>query len=92
MAQRGDGLQIEAWAERMGAAGLTPLLVLLLELARPFGFLVGQALLLGEPLLAGAGGRRTLREAAEWLADPEQIDRLLARLLDGAPAPGGQVE
>ncbi|MGD1991839.1 MAG: hypothetical protein PVI59_01480 [Anaerolineae bacterium] len=74
--------QIEAWARRIESAGLTPVAVPLLEVIRSLGFLAGQALLLGEPLLVGIATRERLRGATAWLEDPEQAEKLLARLLE----------
>ncbi len=82
MSEEEDILQIEAWAQRVEAAGLMPIAVPLLELARAFGFLASQALLLSEPLLVGITSQSAVRQTAEWLEDPERVDRLLARLLE----------
>jgi hypothetical protein len=62
--------------------GLTPIIIPLLELARPLGFLISQLILLGEPLLIGPDGPGSLRKTAEWLEDPKNVDELLAQLLD----------
>jgi hypothetical protein len=74
--------QIEAWARRIETAGLTPIAVPLLEIVRSLGFLAGQALLLGEPLLVGIASRDRLRGAMAWLEDPEQAEKLLTQLLE----------
>lgn len=77
MSRTADAPQFEAWVRRIEASGLAPVAVFLLELARPLGFLAGQALLLGSPLLAGTDHRGTLHAMAAWLEDPERIDALL---------------
>jgi|GEM_PF-2773351 hypothetical protein len=74
---------IEIWAQRMQAAGLMPVLLPLLELARAFGPLASQVLLLGEPLLAGQMGQGPLRQMAGWLDDPAQVNRLLEETVTG---------
>ncbi len=82
MSEREDADQIETWARRIRAAGMTPVAVPLLEVVRSLGFLAGQALLLGEPLLVGFTSRDRLRGATAWLEDPEQAEKLLAQLLE----------
>ncbi|HEY75641.1 MAG TPA: hypothetical protein G4O00_05600 [Thermoflexia bacterium] len=74
------GRQIEAWVHRLTAAGWSPLVLLLLEGVRALGPMLGQAVVLGEPLLEGLVDRRFLSEVSEWLMDGRSIDRLLARL------------
>lgn len=80
----GEDAQLEAWVERIQLAGLTPVVMPLLELARPLGLVVSQLFLLGEPLLAGTTGRSTLQSVAQWLEDPQRIDRLMAQLEDSS--------
>ncbi|MGD1995928.1 MAG: hypothetical protein PVH62_04050 [Anaerolineae bacterium] len=82
----------EAWVRRVERAGLTPVVIPLLEVARALGFLAGQALLLGEPLVAGTTTQGTLRGMAEWLADPDQVDRLLRRFETGIAVREGRRE
>lgn len=74
---------IEVWARRMRETGLTPILLPILELARAFGPLASQVLLLGEPLLADQVGRGPLRQMARWLSDPAQVNRLLEETITG---------
>lgn len=80
MGEAERALQVEEWAQRIEATGLTPVLLPLLELARPLGFLMSQILLLGEPLLDGISSRGTVQKAAVWLEDPDLVDQLLTRL------------
>ena len=82
MSELTDADRTEMWARRIEAAGLTPVAVPLLEIIRPLGFLAGQLLLLGEPLLMGLTSRDDVRGTAAWLEDPEQAERLLKRLLE----------
>lgn len=77
-----DAERTEALARRIEAAGLTPVAVPLLEIIRPLGFLAGQLLLLGEPLLVGLTSRDEVHGTAAWLEDPEHAERLLKRLLE----------
>lgn len=74
---------VETWARKMQVAGLTPVLLPILELARVFGPLASQVLLLSEPLLAGRVGQGPLRQMAEWLDDPLQVNRLLEETVTG---------
>ena len=76
----GTGPQIEAWFCRLAAAGWFPLLLPLLEGIRALGPVLGHIIMLGEPLLIGFVGRRSLSEVEEWLMDSRSADRLLARL------------
>jgi hypothetical protein len=86
-----SSLPIETWARSIQARGLAPLAVPVLELARAFGFLVNQTLLMAAPLLAGTADSDVVRQAADLLGDPEHIDRLLARIEEeGHTDPGGQ--
>lgn len=82
MSELTDAERTEVWAQRIEAAGLTPVAVSLLEIVRPLGFLAGQLLLLGEPLLVGLTSRDGVHGVAAWLEDPEQAERLLNRLLE----------
>lgn len=91
MGEGESSLPIETWARSIEARGLAPLAVPALELARAFGFLVNQALLMTTPLLAGTASSDVVHQAAELLGDPKHIDRLLARIEEeGHTDPGGQ--
>lgn len=80
----GEDTQLEAWIERIQLAGLTPILIPLLELARALGLVASQLFLLGEPLFAGTAGQSSLQSITEWLEDPQRVDRLLAQLEDSS--------
>jgi hypothetical protein len=82
MGERHHTHQVELWAQRIEQTGLTPVAVPLLEIARALGFVAGQLLLLGEPILAGSSARGGLRRAVEWLEEPRRVDLLLTRLLE----------
>ncbi len=54
--------------------------ILLLEVVKPFGFLIGQALLLGEPLLGFLFDSAQITNYADLLGDRAGVERLIARL------------
>lgn len=49
---------------------------MLLEAMRPFGWLLGQACLVAQPLVSGLGGDDPLRDALRWLDDPAALAAL----------------
>lgn len=67
---------VETWARRIEALGLAPLVLSFVEIARPFGSLGSQALLLAQPLMAGIVNETTLERAATLLDSPELLERL----------------
>jgi hypothetical protein len=71
---------IEALAERITHRGLVGPAVFLLELAKPFTFVLGQGLLLFQPVMALMGHDQALADLAHLLDDRANIERLLARL------------
>lgn len=71
---------IGAWAQRIRASGLAPCALLLVELARPFGFLASQALLLTRPLLTGVVDDTAMQQLATLLDRPELLEGLRTRL------------
>lgn len=71
---------IETWARRIETLGLSPVIPLLLELVRAFGFLGSQALVLAQPLMTGIVSETTLERTAALLDSPELLERLRARL------------
>ncbi|HEC34239.1 MAG TPA: hypothetical protein ENI37_05930 [Chloroflexi bacterium] len=73
-------MQTEEWGRRIKEAGLNPVAIPLLETARALGFVAAQALLLGQPFLAGLVDEAALQRATAWLEDPQQIEELLAHL------------
>lgn len=54
--------------------------IALLEMTRPFSFLVGQGLLLCQPLLEPLSTELRFADYAGLLADRSNVDRLVARL------------
>lgn len=75
---------IEGWIQRLEAAGWEPVLLTALEGIRALGPLLGQAILFGQPLLKGFVEPTRLSAAADWLSDPQSIDRMLARIERGS--------
>ena len=71
---------VKGWARRIEALDLSPVTLSLLEIARPFGFLGSQALLIAQPLLSGIVSETTIERIATLLNDPESLERLKTRL------------
>lgn len=71
---------IEKWARRIEANGLSSLALLLIEAARPFGFLGSQALLAAQPLLTGVVDDTAIEQTTALMDSPDLLDRLRARL------------
>jgi hypothetical protein len=67
---------VETWARRIETLGLSPVALALVEIARAFGFLGSQALLLAQPLVTGIVNDGTLERTATLLDSPELLDRL----------------
>jgi hypothetical protein len=71
---------IDQLAGRIEQGGGTSLALLLIEVARPFGFLGSQALLMAQPLLTGIVDSTTVEQATILLDNPELLSRLSATL------------
>jgi hypothetical protein len=71
---------VKGWARRIEALNLSPVMLSLLEIARPFGLLGGQALLLAQPLLNGIVSETTVERIAILLNDPDLLEQLKMRL------------
>jgi hypothetical protein len=71
---------VDKLARRIEQKGASSLALLLIEVARPFGFLGSQALLMAQPLLTGIIGNTTVEQATVLLDDPELLNRLSATL------------
>jgi hypothetical protein len=67
---------LEMWARRISSPGLSPVVSLLIEIARPFGFLGSQALLMTQPLVTGVAGEETFEQILALLDDPDLLKRL----------------
>jgi hypothetical protein len=75
-----DGRWIEELVRQIRHRKLTLPTLLLLELARPFSFLLSQGLLLCEPLLGYFVEEPTIAGYADLLGDKGNLDRLVSRL------------
>ena len=73
-------MQAEEWVRRIEEAGLSPILVPVLEIARALGFVAAQALIFGQPLLNGLVDEEAINRTTTWLEDPRQVEALLDRL------------
>jgi hypothetical protein len=71
---------VDKLARRIEQRGASSLALLLIEIARPFGFLGSQALLVAQPLLTGIIDDTAVEQAAVLLDDPELLNRLSATL------------
>ena len=71
---------VDRLARRIEQRGASSLALLLIEVARPFGFLGSQALLVAQPLLTGIIDNTTVERATVLLDDPELLNRLSATL------------
>ncbi len=71
---------VKGWARRIEALNLSPVMLSLLEIARPFGLLGGQALLIAQPLLDGIVNETTVERIAILLNDPEYLEQLKMHL------------
>lgn len=67
---------VETWARRIEALGLSSLAFSLIEIARPFGLLGSQALLMAQPLVTGIANDTTIERISALLDDPELLERL----------------
>lgn len=65
-------------ASAIRSRNLSTVAVLLLEMHRPIGFISSQALVVFTPFLAPALGLVRVQQITALLADPRNIDRLLA--------------
>ena len=72
---------VEKWAQDIEARVGSSTALFLIELARPFGFLGSQVLLVSQPLLTGVVGETTLERAATLLDSPDLLDQLSAHLV-----------
>jgi len=71
---------VDELARRIEQRGASSLALLLIEIARPFGFLSSQALLMAQPLLTGIIDNTTVERATVLLDDSELLNRLSATL------------
>jgi hypothetical protein len=75
-----DQQRIEALVRQIRRRRLALPALLLLEIARPFSFLLSQGLLLLQPLLGYLLEEPLIADYAELLADRGNMDRLVTRL------------
>ncbi len=71
---------IERLAQQIGRWRLTGPAIALLEIARPLSFIIGQGLLLCQPLLEPLSTGLHFADYADLLTDRTNMDRLVARL------------
>lgn len=75
-----DEQRIEVLARQIGRRRLALPALLLLEIAKPFSFLLSQGLLLCQPLLGYLVEEPLVAGYAELLADRRNLDHLMTRL------------
>ncbi len=71
---------IETIARRLSGWNLSAPAIMLLQMHAPLAFLGGQLLFAAEPFLATITGDRLARDLACLVEEPENIERLIARL------------
>ncbi len=76
---------VETIARRLSAWNLNAPAIVLLQMHAPLAFLGGQLLLAAEPFVATVTGQRFARDLACLVEEPENIERLVARLEKGRP-------
>jgi hypothetical protein len=90
--QEPEAQRIEALIRQIGRRRLALPALLLLEIARPFSFLLSQGLLLCQPLLGYLVEEPVVAGYAELLADRDNLDQMVIRLeeLQSHAANGGE--
>ena len=71
---------VDKLAKRIEQKGASFVVLLFIEIARPFGFLGSQALLMAQPLLTGIIDNEAVERATTLLDNPELLNRLSATL------------
>lgn len=71
---------LDRWAERIHRSGLSVIALPILEVSRGMGFLVSQALLLTQPVLAGLVEETKIDRFVTLFDDPAAIDDLMERI------------
>ena len=71
---------LDRWAERIHRSGLSVVVLPLLEVCQGLGFLVGQALLLTQPVLAGLIDEASIDRYVTFFEDPTALERLMERV------------
>ncbi len=88
--QEQDEQLIDRLAQQIGRWRLAGPAVALLEMVRPLSFIVGQGLLLCQPLLEPLSTELHFADYADLLADRRNVDRLVARLEQEKPPCGNR--
>ncbi|MGQ9599229.1 MAG: hypothetical protein ACUVWZ_07405 [Anaerolineae bacterium] len=78
--QQPDQQLIEQIVGKISQWNLIAPAILLLEIAKPFGFLASQGLYLCEPLLGFFSSEARLAHYADLLAETKSVEALIARL------------
>jgi hypothetical protein len=71
---------IERVARQLHASGLSAPAILFLQMNAPLSFLGSQLLFAAEPFVGWLTGDRMMHDIAYMLEEPENIERLIARL------------
>jgi hypothetical protein len=77
---------IEQLAQRINRWNLTLPVLLFLEIAKPFSFIVSQGLLLCQPLVGFFYEDSRVTEYADLIADRTNLEHLIVRLEQGMPS------
>jgi uncharacterized membrane protein YjdF len=71
---------VELLTLRLRAWRLSTPAILLLQMHAPLAFLGGQMLFATQPFITWLTGERLVRDLAYFLEEPENVERLIARL------------
>ncbi len=84
---------VQSLAERAVKHGMTSPAILFLEMHKPFGFLAGQAAILGSGFLGPFVGMKNLQQYSKLVQTRENVERLIVKIeqLAGSDPPANAV-
>lgn len=88
MAESRGSQQFDEWADHIHRSGLAVVALPLLHICRAAGFVLGQAVLLSQPLLNNLIAPARLNHLVALLDDPVAIDTLIAHVEQKAESDG----
>jgi hypothetical protein len=84
----GEERWLNQWAERIHDAGLSVVVLPLLEIGRGLGVLASHAILLAKPILTGLVDEENVAQCVALLEDPSALERLIRRIEQKAEGDG----
>lgn len=75
-------LRSSDWIERLKRRGQAPLMLTLLDVIEPIAPALAQCLWVAQPLAGLWNGAKAVQDLAEWLEEPDGVERLRQRLSD----------